>query len=69
MGNINAIIGLYTRESSYIDDVGRLSSRTSQVLYDNVVLPKDQDLLNKLTAKIKNNLYYINFYYENAKKG
>jgi Methyl-accepting chemotaxis protein len=64
MGRINLIIGLYVVQGPMIDHLGRLSSRTAQVLYNNQLKPSDitllQTILRNTELRLKNlkNIYY-----------
>jgi Methyl-accepting chemotaxis protein len=73
MGRINLIIGLYVVQGPTIDHLGRLSSRTSQVLYNNQLKPSDITLLQTISRntelRLKNlkNIYYKIAYHYNPK--
>jgi len=69
MGRINLILGLYMVQGPTIDHLGRLSSRTAQVLYDNQLKPSDITMLqtiSKDTSLRLNNLK--NIYYKIAQQ-
>jgi Methyl-accepting chemotaxis protein len=73
MGRINLILGLYVVQGPTIDYLGRLSSRTSQVLYDNQLKPSDIRMLQTISKdtelRLNNlkNVYYKIAYQYNPK--
>jgi len=73
MGRINLIVGLYVVQGPVIDYRGRLSSRTSQVLYDNQLKPSDITMLQTISKdaelRLNNlkNVYYKIAYQYNPK--
>ena len=73
MGRINLILGLYVVQGPTIDYLGRLSSRTSQVLYNNQLKPSDITMLQTISKdtslRLNNlkNIYYKIAYHYNTK--
>ncbi len=69
MGRINLIVGLYIVQGPAIDYLGRLSSRTSQVLYDNQLKPSDITMLQTISKDTNLRLNNLkNIYYKIAYK-
>ncbi|WP_459893752.1 methyl-accepting chemotaxis protein [Hydrogenobaculum acidophilum] len=75
MGRINLIVGLYIVQGPAIDYLGRLSSRTSQVLYDNQLKPSDITMLQTISKdtslrlnNLKNIYYKIAYRYNSSYK-
>jgi len=73
MERTNLIVGLYVVQGPTIDYLGRLSSRTSQVLYDNQLKPSDITMLQTISKdtelRLNNlkNVYYKIAYQYNPK--
>ncbi len=67
MGRINLIVGLYEVQGPVIDYLGRLSSRTAQVLYDNQLKPSDITMLQTISKNTRLRLDNLkNIYYKIA---